>query len=61
MNCLVANMGMVPTIRSNVHSYAGNDGEQHINFVGSDGQVRELFYRPGGRMGEQLAYPAGRQ
>jgi hypothetical protein len=47
MNCLVVNMGMVPTVRSNVQSYAGNDGEQHINFIGADGQMRELFYRPG--------------
>ncbi len=47
VNWLVANMGVIPTTRSNVHSYAGRDGEQHINFVGADGELRELFYRPG--------------
>ncbi len=60
MNARMVNVGVVPAPRSNIHSYAGNNGEHHINFIGADREVRELFYRPGeGWVNNSLTQLAG--
>lgn len=60
VNVRMVNVGVVPAPRSNIHSYVGSDGEQHVDFIGADGHVRELFYRPGeGWVNHSLTQLAG--
>ncbi len=43
----VTESGFFPTPGSPLHGYSGSDGSQHVNYVDTNGQVRELYAQPG--------------
>jgi len=39
--------GISPAPGSALDGYSGNDGSQHVTFIGTDGHVHELYIHPG--------------